>query len=256
MTGRGFWSGPWRSPTVSLIVSLLLMLVKTGLAQDMSNSTYDGPYIGLDSVSNLTNSDGDLLYGQAFAPDVLIVDTPYDNLYDDNESANGTLPVLDDSPGDNSTDVDPFPDNSTYNIDKRYAAEWDDEYEEEEEWVERRDTKPFYLRVMPLGASVTQGHQSSDNNGYRKWLREELRYQGWPVNMVGSLQDGTMKDRVRVPADFIAAAFNRPLSCQTFSIVSLTAWDVIRTTRAMVVPSLTMSVGFLTASPGCSRTLS
>ncbi|KAL3448395.1 SGNH hydrolase-type esterase domain-containing protein [Aspergillus insuetus] len=57
-----------------------------------------------------------------------------------------------------------------------------------------RETKPFLLRVMPLGASITVGYQSSDGNGYRKPLREQLRYAGWEVDMVGSLTNGTMKD--------------------------------------------------------------
>jgi hypothetical protein len=50
---------------------------------------------------------------------------------------------------------------------------------------------------MPLGASITVGYQSSDGNGYRKPLREQLRYAGWEVDMVGSLTNGTMKDNVR-----------------------------------------------------------
>ncbi|KAL4976019.1 SGNH hydrolase-type esterase domain-containing protein [Aspergillus desertorum] len=57
-----------------------------------------------------------------------------------------------------------------------------------------RATKPFLLRVMPLGASITVGYASSDGNGYRKYLREQLRYAGWEVDMVGSLANGTMKD--------------------------------------------------------------
>jgi hypothetical protein len=59
-----------------------------------------------------------------------------------------------------------------------------------------RDEDNFTLRIMPLGASITQGYKSSDNNGYRKVLREQLRHAGWPVNMVGSLSDGTMHDNV------------------------------------------------------------
>ncbi|KAL4902699.1 SGNH hydrolase-type esterase domain-containing protein [Aspergillus multicolor] len=55
-------------------------------------------------------------------------------------------------------------------------------------------TKPFLLRVMPLGASITVGYRSSDGNGYRKALREQLRYAGWEVDMVGGLANGTMKD--------------------------------------------------------------
>lgn len=60
-----------------------------------------------------------------------------------------------------------------------------------------RASKPFLLRVMPLGASITVGYQSSDGNGYRKFLREQLRFAGWEVDMVGSLANGTMKDNVR-----------------------------------------------------------
>ncbi|KAL4949829.1 SGNH hydrolase-type esterase domain-containing protein [Aspergillus filifer] len=57
-----------------------------------------------------------------------------------------------------------------------------------------RASKPFLLRVMPLGASITVGYRSTDGNGYRKYLREQLRYAGWEVDMVGSLSNGTMKD--------------------------------------------------------------
>ena len=41
---------------------------------------------------------------------------------------------------------------------------------------------------------VNGGSTSSDDNGFRKYLRDQLRYAGWPVNMVGSLKTGTMKD--------------------------------------------------------------
>ncbi|KAM0549173.1 hypothetical protein ACHAPJ_009482 [Fusarium lateritium] len=60
--------------------------------------------------------------------------------------------------------------------------------------LNRRAAKDFYLRLMPLGASITQGYKSTDGNGYRKWLRAQLRFRGWKVNMVGSKQDGTMAD--------------------------------------------------------------
>lgn len=59
----------------------------------------------------------------------------------------------------------------------------------------RRSAQDFFLRVMPLGASITQGLQSTDGNGYRKWLRSQLRFKGWKVNMVGSKQDGNMADK-------------------------------------------------------------
>lgn len=60
----------------------------------------------------------------------------------------------------------------------------------------RRGAGDFWLRIMPLGASITQGVASSDGNGYRKHLRDQLRFAGWDVNMVGSKRDGTMRDRV------------------------------------------------------------
>jgi hypothetical protein len=70
-----------------------------------------------------------------------------------------------------------------------------------------RDTEYFTLRIMPLGASITQGYLSSDNNGYRKVLREQLRYSGWPVNMVGSLEDGTMLDNVCISSSMRVSFF-------------------------------------------------
>jgi hypothetical protein len=57
----------------------------------------------------------------------------------------------------------------------------------------------FYLRILPLGASITLGTMSSDGNGYRKALRDQLRFDGWNVNMVGSRTGGTMKDSVCHP---------------------------------------------------------
>lgn len=59
------------------------------------------------------------------------------------------------------------------------------------------DEKPFWLRVMPLGASITAGTNGppgNDKNGYRKFLRDELVSQGWKVNMVGTFISGTMND--------------------------------------------------------------
>lgn len=52
---------------------------------------------------------------------------------------------------------------------------------------------------MPLGASITQGVASTDGNGYRKWLRSQLRFKGWKVNMVGSKLDGDMADKASPP---------------------------------------------------------
>jgi lysophospholipase L1-like esterase len=52
---------------------------------------------------------------------------------------------------------------------------------------------------VPLGASITQGWDVSIvqdlQNGYRESLREELRYRGYTVNMVGSRSEGDFSDR-------------------------------------------------------------
>ena len=66
--------------------------------------------------------------------------------------------------------------------------------------LERR-AGDFWLRIMPLGASITAGdlEPPGDNsgNGYRKYVRDALREAGWRVNMVGSYAKGNMTDRVR-----------------------------------------------------------
>ncbi|KAL5362232.1 SGNH hydrolase-type esterase domain-containing protein [Aspergillus floccosus] len=57
-----------------------------------------------------------------------------------------------------------------------------------------RDENRVALRIMPLGASITAGYRSTDGNGYRNYLWEQLRYEGWEVDMVGSLRSGDMQD--------------------------------------------------------------
>lgn len=59
-----------------------------------------------------------------------------------------------------------------------------------------RDVGAFYLRVMPLGASIVEGVKSSDGNGFRDELRSQLEAKNWRVNMVGSKQNGNMTDNV------------------------------------------------------------
>ncbi|KAI8624821.1 carbohydrate esterase family 3 protein [Xylariaceae sp. FL1651] len=64
---------------------------------------------------------------------------------------------------------------------------------------EPRATNPgfangIWLRIMPLGASITYGLKSSDGNGYRKDLRDMIVAYGNDVNMVGSRRNGTMED--------------------------------------------------------------
>jgi hypothetical protein len=51
----------------------------------------------------------------------------------------------------------------------------------------------FYLRIMPLGASITKEVPTAPGlkfRGYRKFLRDQLRGRGWKVNMFGSQSSG------------------------------------------------------------------
>ncbi|CRG86502.1 hypothetical protein PISL3812_03508 [Talaromyces islandicus] len=58
----------------------------------------------------------------------------------------------------------------------------------------RASSKPFALRTLPLGASITWGYRSQDGNGYREFLRNNMTAAGWEVNMIGSLRHGSMPD--------------------------------------------------------------
>lgn len=64
--------------------------------------------------------------------------------------------------------------------------------------LRRRQSSPkdFYLRILPLGASIVEGYESFDGTGFRKLLRNQLRWKGWLVNYVGSKQNGNMADKV------------------------------------------------------------
>lgn len=50
------------------------------------------------------------------------------------------------------------------------------------------------LRIMSLGASLVRGEFSTDSNGFRKTMRNQLIGLGIPVNMVGSQRFGDMLD--------------------------------------------------------------
>ncbi|KAI1811810.1 SGNH hydrolase-type esterase domain-containing protein [Poronia punctata] len=60
------------------------------------------------------------------------------------------------------------------------------------------------LRIMCLGASIVRGERSTDQNGFRKTLREDLTSLGATVNMVGTQRYGNMLDN-----DFEAYGGNR-----------------------------------------------
>jgi hypothetical protein len=57
-----------------------------------------------------------------------------------------------------------------------------------------RQSRPL-LRIMPLGASITEGIGSDPRNVYRKLLRDVLRSKGFNVNMVGSQSTGNFNDK-------------------------------------------------------------
>ncbi|KAL1599455.1 Glucan endo-1,3-alpha-glucosidase agn1 [Paraconiothyrium brasiliense] len=64
--------------------------------------------------------------------------------------------------------------------------------------TKRQDGKVL-LRIMPLGASITQGLNADHSDqtlqgGYRQPLREWLRFNGWEVNYVGSKENGNFAD--------------------------------------------------------------
>ncbi|KAK8111357.1 uncharacterized protein PG998_007814 [Apiospora kogelbergensis] len=58
--------------------------------------------------------------------------------------------------------------------------------------VKAEAAKKVPLRIMPLGASITQGVNSKDMNGYRKTVFDKLVTDGWKVDMVGCRANGTM----------------------------------------------------------------
>ncbi|KAL4860504.1 SGNH hydrolase-type esterase domain-containing protein [Aspergillus spectabilis] len=58
-------------------------------------------------------------------------------------------------------------------------------------WQKRQDVgQTQNLRILPLGASITNGEKSSDQCGYRKILREALRGVNYEVDMIGSKRTG------------------------------------------------------------------
>lgn len=148
--------------------------------------------------------DGPSPYGQKFAPDVTSVVTGWDVSYPSFEGNNSyPQPIINGSDGLGTSTLT------------------------------ARAAKDFYLRILPLGASITEGSASSDGNGYRKWLRQQLRWKGWKVNMVGSKTNGNMADRVCTPL------FSTLGRCQSFQDVGSRLTNVItcRTMKDILVGS-------------------
>lgn len=117
------------------------------------------------------NWDGPSPYGDGFAPDTIVEDG-WNSSYPGFEGIATTYPAL--------------ADGTDYSRESESVSD-----------LAARDAKDFYLRILPLGASITQGVRSSDENGYRKLLRQQLRWKGWKVNMVGTKNNGNMADSVR-----------------------------------------------------------
>lgn len=59
---------------------------------------------------------------------------------------------------------------------------------------ERSFANGLFLRIMPLGASITHGVGSSTGNGYRAFLRDRLNGNGNDVTYVGSNPGGDMSN--------------------------------------------------------------
>lgn len=75
----------------------------------------------------------------------------------------------------------------------------------------RQSRKSVDLRILPLGASIVWGVGSGTGNGFRKPLRDHLKFKGWTVNMVGSKQNGDMVDNnvEATPGDIITQIHDR-----------------------------------------------
>jgi hypothetical protein len=72
------------------------------------------------------------------------------------------------------------------------------------------------LQILPLGASITWGKNSLTGNGYRGFLRDQLRQAGWEVDMVGSKHHGEMEDNVASSRFYCYCSYSIwicPLTC-------------------------------------------
>ncbi|CZT02070.1 uncharacterized protein RAG0_09396 [Rhynchosporium agropyri] len=60
--------------------------------------------------------------------------------------------------------------------------------------VKRGLSNNITLRILTVGASIAHGYPSVSGNGFRNALRNKLVWNGNPVNMVGTVQTGSMVD--------------------------------------------------------------
>lgn len=60
--------------------------------------------------------------------------------------------------------------------------------------LDRASAYSNYMRVMPLGASITSGYGSASGNGYRQILKDAIVKRGLNLNYVGTQHSGNMTD--------------------------------------------------------------
>ncbi|KAF7531462.1 hypothetical protein G7054_g8866 [Neopestalotiopsis clavispora] len=118
------------------------------------------------------------------------------------------------------------------------------------------------LRILPLGASIVYGYGSSDQNGFRKKLRDQLRYKGWEVNMVGSKRNGDMVDNnvEATPGDLVDQVHERSKLSYAYkpNVVMINAGtnDCVRTIDISGIGSrMTSLINDIWAADGMRNTL-
>ena len=88
----------------------------------------------------------------------------------------------------------------------------------DEQTLSRRSLSGFQFRIMTLGASIANGYGSTDQNGFRYPIRNQLIQDGAKVNMIGSHQSGNMQDsEVSPPFEFTR---NAAAAADTFFLLS------------------------------------
>ncbi|KAH7075890.1 carbohydrate esterase family 3 protein [Paraphoma chrysanthemicola] len=118
--------------------------------------------------------------------------------------------------------------------------------------------KPL-IRMMPLGASITQGIDKGIpedlQDGYRRPLRDELGYRGYPVEMVGARANGAFIDRQHegypgLKVDQVATNMLKTLTTQKPNLVT-----ILLGTNDCVEARGTNDMEYARATKGRMRTL-